>query len=67
MMLMDLFHFFQKTQQIEAKDNKSGLIHLHLSCEYGQLPIVQYLIEKGAHVKAKDKDQYPPLHWFILI
>ena len=27
------------------------------SCEKGYLPIVQYLVEKGANIEAKDKDQ----------
>ena len=29
----------------------------------GHIPIVQYLIEKGANIEAKDEDQNTYLHW----
>ena len=35
---------------------------LHYACEKGYLEIVQYLIEKGASIEAKDEDQKTPLH-----
>ena len=35
---------------------------LHIACNQGYLSIVQYLIEKGANIEAKDKYQQTPLH-----
>ena len=34
---------------------------LHWACPGGHLPIVQYLIENGADLEAKDKEQQTPL------
>ena len=34
---------------------------LHIACQNGHLQIVQYLIEKGDNIEAKDKDKYTPL------
>ena len=43
-----------------------GCIALHAACLNGHLPIVQYLIEKGANIEAKTNDQYTPLHFACL-
>ena len=32
------------------------------ACFLGHRPVVQYLLEKGANIEAKDKDQETPLH-----
>ena len=36
---------------------------LHKACENGYLPIVDYLISKGANIEAKDKEGKTPLHY----
>ena len=36
---------------------------LHFASEEGRAEIAQYLIEKGAKVDAKDKDDWRPLHY----
>ena len=35
---------------------------LHFACYLGHVAIIQYLIEKGANLKAKDYQQKTPLH-----
>ena len=35
---------------------------LHIACSSVHFPIVQYLIEKGANIEAKDKNQHTPLY-----
>ncbi|XP_011077298.1 tankyrase-2 [Sesamum indicum] len=35
---------------------------LHLTCLYGHLPCVQFLLERGADLEAKDEDGGIPLH-----
>ena len=35
---------------------------LHFACEKGHLPLVQYLLEKGANIEAKNKFEETPLH-----
>ena len=34
---------------------------LHYACQEGYLPIVEYLISKGANIEAKDEDDWTPL------
>ena len=36
---------------------------LHWACACGHLPIVEYLISKGANIEAKDGDGWTPLHY----
>ena len=36
---------------------------LHTACLNGRLPIVQYLIEKGADIEAKNQEKKTPLHY----
>lgn len=35
---------------------------LHEAAKYGDLEVVEYLVEKGANVNEKDDDGYTPLH-----
>ena len=35
---------------------------LHFACLRGNLQVVQYLVEKGANIEAKDWDKNTPLH-----
>ncbi|CAA2972695.1 Fetal globin-inducing factor (contains ankyrin repeats) [Olea europaea subsp. europaea] len=55
----------------QALDNFDGSIDepvedgdtvLHLSCLYGHLSCVQFLLERGANLEAKDEDGAIPLH-----
>ncbi|CAI9780187.1 unnamed protein product [Fraxinus pennsylvanica] len=55
----------------QAIDNFDGSIDepvedgdtvLHLSCLYGHLSCVQFLLERGANLEAKDEDGAIPLH-----
>ena len=46
-------------KQAEKDDNYiiyKGVTALHIACLNGHLPIVEYLIEKGANIEAKDKN-----------
>ena len=43
--------------------NKDQDTPLHLACKKGSLPIVQYLIEKGVDIEAKDIEELTPLHY----
>ena len=36
---------------------------LHYACWKGHLPIVEYLISKGADIEAEDMDEATPLHY----
>ena len=53
-------------KQVEKNYNDliiyKGDTALHVACEKGHLPVVQYLIEKGANIEAKDKDQRTTLY-----
>ena len=56
---MGIFQFFN----ILLKNDKDQRTPLHLACSNGNLPIVQYLIEKGANIEAKTyMHQDTPLH-----
>ena len=35
---------------------------LHIGCFHGHLPVVQYLIEKGANIETKDAAEQTLLH-----
>ena len=43
------FHPFSK--------NTHGAVLLYYACLYGFLPIVEYLVEKGANIEAKENEQ----------
>ena len=34
-----------------------------MACQFGNLSIVQYLIEKGANIKVKDENKQTPLYY----
>ena len=51
----------KKGANIEATDDFQT--PLHIACENGHLPIVQYLIEKGAKIDVFDGFQQTPLHY----
>ena len=53
---------YKKCVNINAKDTDEQT-PLHIACEKGHLPIVEYLLEKGADIEAKDKWQNTPLHF----
>ena len=36
---------------------------LHYACQEGHLPIVEYLISKGANIEAKGEIEMTPLHY----
>jgi len=40
-----------------------GQTVLHLACYHGDLPIINYLIDKGAMVDAKDQFGVQPIHY----
>ena len=48
-------HLIEKDANIDEKDEYQ-LTTLHYACGSGNLPIVQFLIEKGANIEAKQKD-----------
>ena len=41
----------------------AGKAIFQLSCWKGHLPIVEYLISKGADIEAEDMDEATPLHY----
>ena len=48
---------------IDAKGGR-GKTPLHCACSFANnLPVVEYLISKGANVDAKDNDSWTPLHF----
>ena len=47
-------------KNITDSDKKTPL---HYACEEGHLPIVKYLISKGANIEARDKDEKTALHY----
>ena len=52
---------WEPSHKFSAKGNKHKQTPLHFACK-GHLQIVQYLIEKGADMEAKDRDEQTPLH-----
>ena len=36
---------------------------LHNGCQNGDFPVIQYLIEKGANIESKNKDEVTPLYF----
>jgi ankyrin repeat protein len=49
---------------VDVKNN-AGETPLHVAAIYGSLPVVQYLVNHGADVKVKTKDNITPLHYAI--
>ena len=49
-----------KPNEEECKKKWPALL---IACREGHIPIVQYLIEKGAKIEALDIKQKTPLHW----
>ena len=48
-------HLIEKDANTDEKDEYQRTT-LHYACGSGNLPIVQFLIEKGANIEAKQKD-----------
>ena len=55
--IVQLFNFNWERYYIEAKQKDGNQpTPLHFACENGHLPIVKYIIEKGAKIEAKDRN-----------
>ena len=46
---------------VNIRDNESGTIPLHYASSKGRLDVVEFLIEKGGNIKAKDQEERTPL------
>ncbi|KAK2009129.1 ankyrin [Colletotrichum eremochloae] len=47
--------------RLDSKDN-GGASSLHAACRTGYVGVCKLLIERGAHVKARDRERKTPLH-----
>ena len=49
-------------KEINTKDENQQTV-LHKASFVGNLPTVKYLLQIGAQIEVKDKDDYTPLHF----
>ena len=61
-LFQNAFLYFSKYRHSLDVTDRFGWRCLHSASYIGYLPIVQYLIEKGANIEAKDENQWTPLH-----
>ena len=59
---IDAFLYFLEHEHSIDETDKYEWTSLHSAFMIGHLPIVQYLIEKGSDIEAKDKNNETPLH-----
>ena len=57
-----MFYYHHSEKDFEDKRIWKGNAALHIAYQEGHLPVVQYLIEKGANIEVKDWEQKTPLH-----
>ena len=62
-LFQNAFFFYLKRGHSIDETDELGRTCLHIASSVGSLPIVPYLIEKGANIEAKDYDQWTPLYY----
>lgn len=58
----ELKNLLSKNSELLEKRDKYQRTALHSAARYGAFSAVQFLLEQGAHVNAKDESGYTPLH-----
>jgi ankyrin repeat protein len=62
-LLKDVIYLIERGSSPDQKDSKGQNYLLHIATKSGHFDIVKCLIEKGAEINAKDKEEKTTLHW----
>ena len=57
-----VYFLLEQRPELIHQQNKKNATALHLACMCGHLPLVKFLIEQGANVKALTQPGFTPLH-----
>eukprot|EP00730_Choanoeca_flexa_P006674 TRINITY_DN12203_c0_g1_i1.p1 TRINITY_DN12203_c0_g1~~TRINITY_DN12203_c0_g1_i1.p1 ORF type:complete len:116 (+),score=7.35 TRINITY_DN12203_c0_g1_i1:113-460(+) len=52
----------QQQRELIQQSDQGKDTPLHYACQYGHLAVARVLIDKGADVEAKNRNQWTPLH-----